>query len=187
MTPHQQQTKAKRSNDDSDHQSDKSVDYLSPGKEELIEIRNRMKANREAKANAKDNLVSEMNEPNNENNMPVDNLRGETFKEHDNYMNELLKSLNTADKDGITEDPFISVGEKYVSVAQFKECLTYYALANGFSLWYERSEEVRVVAKCGQRPPRLSDPEKGKQRKQTKYPCASSDELLTCPWRCYTR
>ncbi|GJX64302.1 multidrug resistance-associated protein 5 [Tanacetum coccineum] len=39
------------------------------------------------------------------------------------------------------------VGEKYTSVAQFKECLTYYALANGFSLWYERSGEVRVVAK----------------------------------------
>ncbi|GJZ35232.1 multidrug resistance-associated protein 5 [Tanacetum coccineum] len=51
----------------------------------------------------------------------------------------------------------------------FKECLTYYALANGFSLWYERSCEARVVAKCGQRPPRLFDPEKGKQRKQTRF------------------
>ncbi|GKF37241.1 hypothetical protein Tco_0113999, partial [Tanacetum coccineum] len=82
----------------------------------------------------------------------------------------LQKSLKTADKDKITEDPFISVekhmerylmydetthwrlrkpkvGEKYTSVAQFKECLTYYALANGFSL-------------CGQRPPRVFDPEK---------------------------
>ncbi|GJZ44655.1 multidrug resistance-associated protein 5 [Tanacetum coccineum] len=64
---------------------------------------------------------------------------------------------------------------------------TYYALANGFSLWYERSGEVRVVEKCGQRPPRVSDPEKGKQRKQTKYPCASSDDLPKCPWRCYDR
>ncbi|GKA92496.1 multidrug resistance-associated protein 5 [Tanacetum coccineum] len=88
-----------------------------------------------------------MNEPNEENSMPVDNVRGETFKEHDIYMNELLKSLKTTDKDGITEDPFISVGEKYTSVAQFKECLTYYALANGFSLWHERSGEGRVVAK----------------------------------------
>ncbi|GJR57481.1 multidrug resistance-associated protein 5 [Tanacetum coccineum] len=78
-----------------------------------------------------------MNEPNEENNMPADNVRGETFKEQDIYMNELLKSLKTADKDGITEDPFISV-KKYV----------------------ERSEEVRVVAKCGQRPPRVSDPKK---------------------------
>nr|GEW64788.1 multidrug resistance-associated protein 5 [Tanacetum cinerariifolium] len=84
--------------DDSDYQLDKSVDYLSPGKEELIELRNRMKANREAKAKAKDNL--------------------------------------------------------------FKECVSYYALANGFSLWYERSCEARVVSKYGQRPPRLSDPGK---------------------------
>ncbi|GJW15785.1 multidrug resistance-associated protein 5, partial [Tanacetum coccineum] len=52
---------------------------------------------------------------------------------------------------------------------------------------YERSGEVRVVAKYGQRPLRLSDPEKGKQRKQTKYPSVSSDDLPKCPWRCYAR
>ncbi|GKD44081.1 multidrug resistance-associated protein 5, partial [Tanacetum coccineum] len=154
------------SDDDSDYQSDKSVDYLSPGEDELIKLRNRMKAKRKAKAKAQDKQNSEMNEPN----------------------EEYKKSY---DKDGITEDPFISVekhverypmydetkhwrlrkpkvGEKYTSVAQFKECLTYYALANGFSLWHERSGEVRVVAKCGQRPPRVSDPKKVKQRKQTK-------------------
>ncbi|GKE36502.1 hypothetical protein Tco_1459907 [Tanacetum coccineum] len=38
---------------DSEYDSDKSVDYLSPGEEELIELRNRMKADREAKAKAK--------------------------------------------------------------------------------------------------------------------------------------
>ncbi|GKA01748.1 multidrug resistance-associated protein 5 [Tanacetum coccineum] len=175
------------SDDDSDYQSHKLVDYLSPSEDELIELRNRMKVNRKAKAKAKDKPNEEMNKPNEENNMPADNVRGETFEEHDIYMNELLKSLKTADKDGITKDPFISVGEKYTSVAQFKECLTYYALANGFSLWHERSGEERVVAKCGQRPPRVSAPEKGKQRKQTKYPCASSDALPKCPWRCYAR
>ncbi|GKC94687.1 hypothetical protein Tco_1160129 [Tanacetum coccineum] len=42
------------SDDESDYQSDKSVDYLSPGEDELIELRNRMKANRKAKAKAKD-------------------------------------------------------------------------------------------------------------------------------------
>ncbi|GKA81052.1 hypothetical protein Tco_0787744 [Tanacetum coccineum] len=67
-------------------------------------------------------------------------------------------------------DPIWGCYKKYTSVAQFKECLTYYALANGFFLWHERSGEVRVVAKCEQRPPRVSDPKKGKQRKQTKYP-----------------
>ncbi|GKC67714.1 hypothetical protein Tco_1100312 [Tanacetum coccineum] len=96
-------------NDESYYQSDKLVDYLSPGEDELIELRNRMKANRKEKAKAKDKPDSKMNEPNEENSMPTDNVRGKTFGEHDIYMNELLKSLKTADKDGITEDPFISV------------------------------------------------------------------------------
>ncbi|GKB92191.1 multidrug resistance-associated protein 5 [Tanacetum coccineum] len=180
--------------------SDKLVDYLSPGEEELIELKNRIKANREAKAKVKDNPFLEMNEPNDKNSMPTDNVRGETFKEHDIYMNELLKSLKNADNDGITEDPFIFV-EKHVErypmydetthwrlrKPKFKEFLTYYALENGFSLCYERSYEARVVAKCGRRPPRLSDPEKGKQTKQTRYPSASIDEFPTCPWRWYAR
>ncbi|GJZ60907.1 hypothetical protein Tco_0617044 [Tanacetum coccineum] len=53
------------------------------------------------------------------------------------------------------------VGEKYKIVAQVKKYLTYYALANGFSLWHERSGEERVVAKYGQRLPKMSAPEKG--------------------------
>ncbi|GKD09049.1 hypothetical protein Tco_1188734 [Tanacetum coccineum] len=89
------------SDDDSDYHSDKLVDYLGPGEEEFIELRNRMKANKEANAKAKGNPVSEINEPNDENSMPVDNVRGDTFEEHDIYMNELLKSLNTANDDGI--------------------------------------------------------------------------------------
>ncbi|GKC33386.1 hypothetical protein Tco_1040680 [Tanacetum coccineum] len=231
---------------DSEYDSDKSVDYLSTGEEELIELRNRMKANREAKAKAKGNSVSEINEPNDENSMSADNVRGETFEENDIYMNELLTRLKTINEDGKTQDPFNSVekhvgekyvtveqfkewpypiclangfslgivrssgkkvvekcgqrsprfsvpekgkqrkqssgadqvGEKYVSVAQFKECVTYYALENGLSLWYKRSSEARVVAKCGQRPPRLSVPKKDKQRKQSRYPSASKMELL---------
>nr|GEV32032.1 ribonuclease H-like domain-containing protein [Tanacetum cinerariifolium] len=123
--------------DDSDYPSDKSVDYLSPGEDKLIELRNRMKANRKAKAKANYKQDEEMNKPNEENSMHVDNNRGETFEEHNIYMNELLKSLKTADKDEITEDLFIFV-EKYM----------------------KRSEEVRVVEKCGQRPPKVSDPEK---------------------------
>nr|GEU60944.1 ribonuclease H-like domain-containing protein [Tanacetum cinerariifolium] len=167
------------SDDDTGYHSDKSVDYLS----------------------------LEINEPNYENNMPTDNARGETFEEHDIYMNELSIRLKTTDEDGKTEDPFISVekhverypmydetiywrlrkpnvGEKYVTVDQFKKCLTYYALANGFSLWYETSSEKKVVAKCEQRPLRLFVSE-SKQRKQNRYPSVSRDELSACPLRCY--
>nr|GEU78904.1 ribonuclease H-like domain-containing protein [Tanacetum cinerariifolium] len=144
------------SDDDSDCQSDKSVDYLSP-----------------------DNQDPGMYEPNAENSMHANNVRGETFEEHDIYMNELLKSLKTGDKDGLTEDPFVSV-EKHVESVQMMYTNTYLC----FNC---RIGEVRVVAKCGQRPPRLSNPEKGKQRKQTKYPSVSSDDLSKCPWRCYAR
>ncbi|GJW82263.1 hypothetical protein Tco_0146238 [Tanacetum coccineum] len=109
--------------------------------------------------------------------MPADNVRGETFEEHDIYMNELLKSLNTADKDGITEDPFISI-EKHVEM---------YLMYDETTHWRLRKPKVgeKVVAKCGQRPPKLSDPAKGKQRKQTKYPSASSDyfgSLVNYKW-----
>ncbi|GKG56944.1 hypothetical protein Tco_0582295, partial [Tanacetum coccineum] len=75
------------SDDDSEYDSDKPVDYLSPGEEELIELGNRMKANREAKAKAKGNSALEINEPNDENSMPADNVRGETFEEYDIYIN----------------------------------------------------------------------------------------------------
>ncbi|GJZ76590.1 hypothetical protein Tco_0641262 [Tanacetum coccineum] len=126
------------SDDDSDYDSNKSVGYLNPGEEELIELRNMMKANREKKA--KGNLVPKMNEPNDRNYMPIDTTRSETM-----------------------------VGEKYVSVNLFKECLTYYALANGFSLWYKRCCRNKMVAKCGKRPPKLYGPGTGKQRKQNMW------------------
>ncbi|GJZ68941.1 reverse transcriptase domain-containing protein [Tanacetum coccineum] len=43
------------------------------------------------------------------------------------------------------------LGEKFPTVDKFKECLTYYALANGFSLYFERSNKEKIIDKCGQR------------------------------------
>ncbi|GKB38614.1 hypothetical protein Tco_0883556 [Tanacetum coccineum] len=84
------------------------------------------------------------------------------------------------------------LGEKYISVAQFKECLTYYALENGFSLWHERSGEERVVAKRGQRPPRgCPAPRKLNKRKcRTKNRClieAVKDVMPNAKHKQYTR
>ncbi|GKA54902.1 hypothetical protein Tco_0753851 [Tanacetum coccineum] len=56
------------------------------------------------------------------------------------------------------------LGEKFPTVDKFKECLTYYALANGFSLYFERSNKEKIVAKCGQRKEVIKDPSQGKQR-----------------------
>ncbi|GKB91351.1 hypothetical protein Tco_0963623 [Tanacetum coccineum] len=55
-----------------DKGKEKSIDYLSPGEEELIKLRNRKKANREAKAKGKGNSNTEMTEPNAENSMHAD-------------------------------------------------------------------------------------------------------------------
>nr|GEU34957.1 multidrug resistance-associated protein 5 [Tanacetum cinerariifolium] len=100
------------SDDDSEYDIDKSVNYLSPSEEELIKLRNKMKANREVKA---------------------------------------------------------------------KECQIYYALANGFSLWYEMSCGKRVGAKCGQRPPRLSDPNKDGWKAWCRKVIALDDRFLKSP------
>ncbi|GJU43056.1 multidrug resistance-associated protein 5 [Tanacetum coccineum] len=93
--------------------------------------------------------------------------KGETFEEYDIYMNELLKSLKTVDKDGITKYPFIYV-EKHVKTNLMYDETTHLRLRKPKVGEKYRSCEARVVAKCGQRPPMLSDPEKCKQRKQTR-------------------
>nr|GEW82496.1 pentatricopeptide repeat-containing protein [Tanacetum cinerariifolium] len=100
--------------------------------------------------------------------------------EHEEYMDKLMHQLR--DKgDGLT-DPFTilendqsskkflihdeqthwkirkpKVGEKYVDAAQLKECLTYYSLANGFSLWFYRSSKEMLIERCGIRPKKLKD------------------------------
>ncbi|GKE61762.1 hypothetical protein Tco_1512129, partial [Tanacetum coccineum] len=47
---------------------------------------------------------------------------------------------------------------KYKDVAELKECLTYYALSNGYSIWFERCSLDVLIAVCGQRPSTLKEP-----------------------------
>ncbi|GJR92495.1 hypothetical protein Tco_0264669 [Tanacetum coccineum] len=132
----------------------------------------------------------------------------ETIIEHEEFMDDLITKLRD-EGDGII-DPFKiveskvekyrihdvnthwrmrkpQVGDKFVNVDQLKECLTYYALANGFSLWFYTSSKTKLIAKCGLRPEKLKEQEKGKQRKWKRYPSTSTSEVegLNCPWRCY--
>nr|XP_043616053.1 uncharacterized protein LOC122587969 [Erigeron canadensis] len=71
------------------------------------------------------------------------------------------------------------VGKRYEGPDQLKECLSYYALANGYSLWYERTSKSHIIARCGVRPPKLSKPEKGGQKKSNRY----QPSTKTCKWR----
>ncbi|GJS60389.1 inorganic pyrophosphatase 2-like protein [Tanacetum coccineum] len=109
----------------------------------------------------------------------------ETVLEHEEFMDDLVRKLRDCDDDAELTNSFKLVGEKFVDVVQLKECLTYYGLANGFSLWFYRSSKIQVITRCGLRPERIKDPKKGKQSKWKRYLLIKHDEGAKCPWRCY--
>ncbi|GJY00502.1 cellulose synthase [Tanacetum coccineum] len=41
------------------------------------------------------------------------------------------------------------LGEFYVDLDQVKDCLTFYSVANGYQLWYEKSDSEKLLVRCG--------------------------------------
>ncbi|GKB15912.1 hypothetical protein Tco_0849835, partial [Tanacetum coccineum] len=41
------------------------------------------------------------------------------------------------------------LGERYDSFDQLKDCLIFYSVANGYQLWYEKSDSKKLLVKCG--------------------------------------
>nr|GEW30955.1 pentatricopeptide repeat-containing protein [Tanacetum cinerariifolium] len=177
--------------------ADKSVDYLSEGEDELIDLRKRKTEAKKApkKSNRQTFPVNEGTSTSNSRQMVYGVGDSETIMEHEEFMDDLIRKLR--DGDGIT-DPFKIVEskvEKYpihdaethwkMRKAKLKECLTYYALANGYSLWFYRSEKTKLIAKCGSRPEMLKESKKGKHIKWKRYPSTSAGEGSNCAWRCY--
>ncbi|GKD32941.1 hypothetical protein Tco_1248450 [Tanacetum coccineum] len=177
------------SESDSD-ESDKSFDYLSNGEDKVTELRKRKFEfkNTTDEANGQEGPTeAEQDTPNDVDKYADvdDNGIGLSpfVRQYEKYMEALLKKLK-GNRIGITY-PFAIRGEKFPT-DKFKECLTYYALANGFSLWFERSTKNKVVAKCDQRKEIINDPSKGKHRAYKKFPSNNADKTL-CNWRCYGR
>ncbi|GJS49092.1 pentatricopeptide repeat-containing protein [Tanacetum coccineum] len=152
--------------------SDKSVDYLSEGEDELISLRKRQKHEEYM-----DTLMHQLRGKGDGLSDPFTILDNDQIKEkfptHDDQTHWKMRKPK--------------VGEKYANAAQLKECLTYYSLANGYSLWFYRSSNDSLIARCGRRPEKLKDIEKGKQKKQIKYPTLGANEGSKCPFRCYGR
>ncbi|GKE03374.1 hypothetical protein Tco_1395392 [Tanacetum coccineum] len=150
---------------------DKSVDYLLEGEDELI-VRKRNKHEEYI-----DTLMHQLRGKGDGLTYPFTILENDQSNEkyliHDDQTHWKMRKPK--------------VGEKYVDAAQLKECLTYYSLANGFSLWFYRSSKDSFIARCGRRPEKLKDIEKGKQKKQIKYPTLGANEVSNCPFRCYGR
>ncbi|PWA87861.1 rac-like GTP-binding protein 5 [Artemisia annua] len=137
--------KAKYMYDSDSEESLKSFDYPSEGDDELIQLRKRMSEFKSGGAEDQEEIID----------MGINGI----VKEHEQDMDALMRRIKGKGSD--LKDPFHIVdktetypicdeathrefkkpklGEKFVIVEQFKECLTYYALANGFSLWYDRS------------------------------------------------
>ncbi|XP_071731309.1 uncharacterized protein [Rutidosis leptorrhynchoides] len=141
---------------ESENESDTpSIDHLSEGEEEVKELRI-----------LKENAKKDQNHSQNQN----------AIGEHEEFMDDLLKKLKPDEE---VSDPFKAivtdekvpvhdeqthwrlkkpiVSEKYTNAKQFKDCLTYYALANGKKIKYNR------------------------------YLSSSKGEEKTCPWRCFGR
>ncbi|GKE45527.1 multidrug resistance-associated protein 5, partial [Tanacetum coccineum] len=133
--------------DDSDY-FNKSFDYLSAGEEELIQLRTR-KAN---KSKIRPPLILDMVAFASTSRATTSN-KNEVLVEHDDFIADLLRKLRVMNE------------EKFVDAAELKDCLTYYALSNGYLIWFERCSLDVLFAVCGQ------------QRKQFRYPSVCKEDI----------
>nr|GEZ44359.1 multidrug resistance-associated protein 5 [Tanacetum cinerariifolium] len=98
--------------------------------------------------------------------------KNEVLVEHDVFIANLVRKMKGEGKDYDLQDPFVGVKETkdiyptHEDPNELKDCLSCYALSNGYSIWYERSSADQVIIVYGQRPPTLKEPSLGKQRKQ---------------------
>nr|GFD26959.1 pentatricopeptide repeat-containing protein [Tanacetum cinerariifolium] len=110
----------------------------------------------------------------------------ETVIEHEEFMDDLLRKLSQANGNGTTDLFYIvetKVGDQFVDIQKPKDCLTYYAFANGFSLWFYRSSMTNLIAKCVLQPEKIKDPKLDKQSKFKRY--ISEANRSNCQLRCY--
>ncbi|GKB63282.1 hypothetical protein Tco_0919468, partial [Tanacetum coccineum] len=130
--------------------SDRSIDYLSEGEDELIERKRNSGAKKAPKVSKQKPCSNK--EGGEEGSRPKTLYRlveSETFLEHEEFMDDLVRKMGDYDDDAYIIDPFKLVetkvekypthdqdthwkmkkpkaGEKFVDAAQFKKCLTYY-------------------------------------------------------------
>ncbi|GKA17270.1 hypothetical protein Tco_0697107, partial [Tanacetum coccineum] len=130
--------KAGRRNNEVDSESeysDKFVDFLSEAEEELIELRKR-------KSNAKKTPTPDGDDGTTDL-FQIFETKNEEYPIHDEDTHWKMRKPK--------------VGERLVDVEQLKECLTYYGLANGFSLWFYRTSKNLKVISMNDKHPYVKD------------------------------
>ncbi|XP_023763965.1 uncharacterized protein LOC111912463 [Lactuca sativa] len=160
--------------DDEDDESEDtaSIDHLSADEVELSELRKKKRARTIEPiifGSGRNSLFdADVDELSKEDTMVI---------EHESFLNELSMSLqkqthNNIKNDGVKyprHNPRIYwklmkpiLGERYESPQQLKECITNYAVANGYQIWFERNDHMRLLARCSKR---------------------AHDDETKCPWR----
>ena len=132
----------------SDESDTASLDHLSDGEEEIVEVRTKKVEPAPKKKASKmfdDNFLSRIY-----NGLPKDDFTSE--KDH------VPKKVNDQDMlgdhwpihDPTTKWKFMrpQLGERYEGPEQLKRALAYYALANGYKLYYSVNNPKRLLAKC---------------------------------------
>ncbi|GJZ09132.1 putative reverse transcriptase domain-containing protein, partial [Tanacetum coccineum] len=149
-----------KGNTDSESEySDKSVDYLSEGESDIvIEHKEYM-----------DKLMYRLRDVGDDLTDPFTILENEKptkkFPIHDEQTHWKMRKPHSDAVRGRGCLFFLLHSDTYVDTDQMKECSTYYALANRFSLWFYICSKDKVIARCGLRPEKLKDVKKREAKK----------------------
>ena len=163
---------------DSDDESDvASLDHLSEGEEELrqVRIKERQLLDEKKKTNEivvfdESKLVLENESDDNEDEVdPLFSDLGDSSQKEKPHVEPEVNSdedMPMSDEDEIVFDPNKRdypihdpnihwklkkprLGELYADLDQVKDCLTFYSVANGYQLWYEKSDSEKLLVRCG--------------------------------------
>ncbi|GJS79484.1 gag-pol polyprotein [Tanacetum coccineum] len=123
----------------SDNDDTASLDHLSDGEDEVVDIRTQKTAPKTKKKPTKmldDTFLYIEKEvgPDDEFNVEDHDKLGDHWPIHN--PNTKWKFMRPV------------LGERFEGVEQLKRCVTFYALANGLKLYYERNEGRRLVVRC---------------------------------------
>ncbi|GJU23839.1 hypothetical protein Tco_1157181 [Tanacetum coccineum] len=153
-----------------------SLDHLSEGEEELRQVRIKKRKSVEEKNISNEDAYDEsrlvLHNDSDDNEHEVDplfsNLDDDSQKEKVHVEPEINSDddMPIMDEDEIVYDPNKRdypihdpnihwklkkpiLGELYADLDQVKDCLTFYSVANGYQLWYEKSDSEKLLVRCG--------------------------------------
>ncbi|GJV90054.1 hypothetical protein Tco_1533992 [Tanacetum coccineum] len=107
-----------------------------------------------------------------------------TVIEHEEYMDTLMHQLR-GKGDGLSDTFTILDSDQIKEKFPTHDDQTHWKMRK--PKVGEKISKYSLIARCGRRLEKLKDIEKGKQKKQIKYPTLGANKGSNCPFRCYGR